>query len=159
MLTPVAITERERGIEARYADGHIARITFDGKQCSCGIRPWGVLCPHLAAALPAYIAWKWRMLDSSDNYHSPAFLQSVGVDPRIFNRPRLDWSQYPEEEVLWVQLRTGRLFLWRDGAQLAVIDEHPDGGTKCMACGTRTCRHWDQARAEGREVDMAPVGA
>jgi hypothetical protein len=157
---PLFIQELSTGLEARYADGHVATLTFAGKSCTCDVKHTGYLCPHLTAALPAYVARKWRIIDANDNYHGPRFLRSVGIDPMIFNPPTVDWNREdPDAYLVWRRLwssQKGWLFQFFDGAFFCLLDDHPDAGTKCSLCHTRDCKHvkdaLEQLKAHREEV-------
>lgn len=153
------VVEFEKGIEATYSDGHTAHLSFDGKRCTCGgrmtsTRVGDVLCLHLSAALPAYKNFKWRKVDGNDNYQTRGFLASVGIDPAIFNPPAVDWNRLePDVHLVWRKLwrkQKGWLFQFRDGAFFALVEDHPDGMTRCSACRSRDCKHVRQALEEFR---------
>lgn len=145
MLTPVRIIELSRGIEATFADGHRSMLSFEGKSCTCGADQSEQLCPHITASVNAYKAWKWRTVDGNESLQGRLFLQSIGIDPAIFNPLPVDWRlQGRDARVVWRRLwrrQAGWLFQFDDGAFFALLDDHPDGMTKCSVCRTRDCRH------------------
>jgi hypothetical protein len=161
MNAPIRIIELERAIQATYADGHTATLSFDGKKCTCEERPAGMLCSHLTGAMEVYKAWKWRKVDGFDGYQGPRFLQSVGIDPAIFNPLPVNWLQLDADTtVVWQRLwrrQHGWLFQFRDGAVFALVDEHPDRMTRCSLCHSRECKHVREGLAafHGEEEPLA----
>lgn len=159
MLSPQKIIELERGIEATFEDGHTASLSFNGKTCTCCERQGMYFCPHIAGALAAYKDWKWRKVDGNETLQGVLFCRSVGIDPRIFNPPTVDWRKLdPDTYLVWRRLwgrQSGWLFQFYDGAFFALVDEHPDGMTKCSLCRVRDCRHVRDALEQLKRAETA----
>ncbi len=161
-LTPVRIDEFATYLEARFADGTTVTLGFDGQRRTCLCREPD--CRHLRALLPAYTAFKWRRAEANRNAWGPTMYRNLHIDPKIFYPAAVDWACFPDEDVVRVEVRNGRSYEFRDGyvyqfrrdgAYLAILATHPDGGTKCSLCGTRSCRHWQAAREWQAETEVA----
>lgn len=143
METEVIITEMYRGVKGEFRDGAIAYLTLAGSSCTCPHVP-GTLCRHMHALLPAYQQRKWRLAEENRGRWSAELYAQIGISPRIFFPPEIDWNQYPDEDMVYVRnVQRGHLFIFRDGAHLWVGKDHPEGRTKCSLCGTRDCRHYE----------------
>lgn len=147
METEVIITEMDRGVKGEFRDGAIAYLTLAGSSCTCPHVP-GTLCRHMHALLPAYQQRKWRLAEENRGRWSAELYAQIGINPRIFSPPAIDWAQYPGEDFVYIPIQGGHLFIFRDGAFLWVGSRHPYGGTACSVCGSRFCPHWAEATAE-----------
>jgi len=140
------------GVEATFLDGHRTTLTFNGSACTCN-RASGAPCGHIRALVPAYQRRKWALAEAMIQSWGPAFYKRIGIDPRIFFPPEIDWRKYPGEDLVYVRnVQRGHLFIFRDGAHLWVGKEHPEGRTKCSVCGTRDCRHYEEVVEELRVI-------
>ena len=141
------------GIKADLSDGAIVTMTVEGALCS---RCLMNLCRHTRAALPAYEKRKWVLAEANARTWGPGMYASIGIDPRIFNRPgempygpllpeRWSWGDL---DMMMFEVDGGFLATFRDGGHLWISERHPLGGTKCLQCGHYKCAHWDRAREE-----------
>jgi hypothetical protein len=157
MDTPTRITELSNGLEATYADGAVVKLTIDGAT-RCTVCH-DAQCEHARAAYPAYIARKWRLAEHNRECWGRVIYHSLNIDPRIFFPPEQLFEATDEPPRLGpvavfppMDVRGGQLYGFPDGAYLAVLSEHPDGGTQCSLCHSRECRHWATVRELSAEL-------
>jgi hypothetical protein len=153
---PIDVIEVSNGIEARFSDGARVTLTTEGVRCTCLGRE-GLPCSHIRAALPFYARRKWAIAEASRNCWGPRKYESIGIDPRIFYPPPVDWRQNPGEPFVYLKIMKGLLFVFPDGAFFWLGKAHPEGRTKCSLCGTRDCRHVQEALGELQAVQAVAV--
>jgi len=152
-LTVVKVVELPLGIVVDMSDRSIVTLTVDGSMCShCLMR----MCEHIRLALPYYEARKWDIAEANVERWGPGKFKSIGIDPRIFNRPgEIDYFPLLPEQWAWGELEMmvfeidgGYLATFADGGHLWMSERHPHGGTKCLKCHSRECTHSVRAREE-----------
>jgi hypothetical protein len=157
-LSPINVIELSNGIQARFSDGARATLTLEGVSCTCLGRQ-GLPCSHIRAALPFYARRKWVIAEASRGSWGPRKYEAIGIDPRIFYPPPVDWRQNQGEPFVYLRIMKGFLFVFPDGAFFWLGKAHPEGWTKCSSCGTRACRHVEEALAEMQAVESAQAVA
>lgn len=153
-LEPDRVVELADGIRVEFADGAEIALTLRGVgKCSlCGVNG----CRHYRAVEAIYRARRWELLEGRARCWGIEKWVEVNVDPRIFIRPGecakglygLFSGWKPTVEMIGLEVAGGYVFSFADGGHLWLSESHPEGGTKCLQCGTRDCEHWQRARAE-----------
>jgi len=147
---PLSIDDVGQGIQARFPDGHTATLLYYGVSCTCGRRQ----CEHIRGTRRAFRLWAWRAGEKNMQRWGPTIYRGLGLDPRIFIPELLGEQHFARGEAIRpVPVDGGTLFLFPDGAYLAIVAEHPDGLTKCSLCHSRECKHVHAAQAELRRSE------
>lgn len=147
-LTPITITDTENGVRLTFEHGVTTLLTLDGRSCDCPTGLRGAICIHIEDGHEAYTRRKWQLVEENRDRWGPSKLKELGVDPRIFHPYAIEWRRYPGEPFVYAKVGAGHLFVFKDGAFFWLSPSHPEGGTKCSKCGTRTCKHVVEAREE-----------
>lgn len=146
-MKPEHIIELSDGIEAVFSDGARITLTLEGTlECTlCQSNR----CQHFREAVPYFARRKWALAEANRERWSPQFYQKHGLDPRIFFRPgeggsgRIGW---PDDcEILVWRMPRGFVATFPDGGHVYVGDDHPEGQTRCLKCGTLGCGHYQRA--------------
>jgi hypothetical protein len=134
-------------------------MTLDGRACDCPTGRHDAICIHITDANDIYARRKWEIVESNRNNWGPSKFKDIGVDPRIFHPWVIDWRKYPGEPFVYAAVGAGHLFVFKDKAFVWLSPSHPEGGTKCSACGTRSCKHVIEAKAELVGLDELALAA